>query len=156
VRYFVIGQDGNKYGPADMATLQAWSSQGRVHPDSWLEEESTGRRLLAREVLGAAQPTPPPSGFTQPPSASPYPRPSTGSDSAQTMFIVGWICAVVSICFCPIGFGAAAIILGVLAKQKGHPNAMALIVCAIVFMIVGIVLGVVMLANNPQLQRMFG
>lgn len=150
----MIGQDGRKYGPADMATLQTWQSQGRIHPDSLLEDETTGQRHSARDLLGIEQPTPPPD------AGSPYPRPfeyaPVKGDNGQTLFIVGWVCAVVSLCFCPLVFGAAAIVLGILAKQKGHKHAVALIVCAALFMVFGIVVGFLLVANNPDFQKIFG
>lgn len=157
----MIGQDGKRYGPADLATLQLWQSQGRVHADTWLEDESTGLRQPARDVLTFDRPPQTPPGFTPPPdTASPYPRiseyaPATGNNG-QTLLVVGWVCAVVSLCFCPLVFGAAAIVLGVLAKQKGQKNAVALIVCAALFMVFGIVVGFLLVANNPDFQKIFG
>lgn len=50
VRYFVIGSDGSKYGPADAATLTQWAAENRLTPTSELENESTGQRMMASAV----------------------------------------------------------------------------------------------------------
>lgn len=52
MKYFVIAHDGKKYGPADADTLTQWASEGRITPATELEEELTGRRLMARDVDG--------------------------------------------------------------------------------------------------------
>lgn len=52
MKYFVIAHDGKKYGPADADTLTQWASEGRITPATELEEEMTGRRLMARDVDG--------------------------------------------------------------------------------------------------------
>lgn len=52
MNHYVVAPDGQKYGPADMATLNAWITDGRLHPQSFLEEEGTGRRLPASSLPG--------------------------------------------------------------------------------------------------------
>ncbi len=103
--YYVLAPSGDKYGPATADILTQWASEGRLAPDSWVEDAMTGRRLLARDVpgiilLGTPQPMTPPyqsggghnpgphggpqfggqpynSGYSSPPgSSSPYVRPS--------------------------------------------------------------------------------
>lgn len=56
MKYFVIAHDGKKYGPADADTLTQWASEGRITPATELEEEMTGRRLMARDVDGIILP----------------------------------------------------------------------------------------------------
>lgn len=51
MRYFVISLDGQKYGPADIPTLQRWIDEGRILPNTFLEEEIGGARLQAGGVL---------------------------------------------------------------------------------------------------------
>jgi hypothetical protein len=161
LRYFVIAPDGNKYGPADVATLQTWLAEGRLSLDTWLEAEGTGGRVQARAVLqpiGAQPGTYPPPGFSQPPGpGSPYPRSDTTQvgGNGNTQLVIGWVCAVLSLFCCPLGFGIAAIILGVVAKGKGHPKAQILVVCAVIMMILGMVIGFVVLGNDPNWQRLF-
>jgi len=160
VRYFVIGKDGGKFGPADVGLLRSWREQSRLTDDTWLEEEGTGHKLLAREVLGPAQaaaapqePSAPPTGqATQQPS--PYPRQGSGRppDNGNNFIIFGWILAVFSLGCCPPLTGGTAIVLGYQAKKRGHPGAQTLIIAAVIMMVVGIVVGVIVNLNNPFLQ----
>lgn len=70
MRYFVINPDGQRYGPADLATLQQWANEGRVVATTALEEEATGTRTQASAVPGLML------GGGQPPNANPYAAPS--------------------------------------------------------------------------------
>jgi hypothetical protein len=45
--YYVIAQDGNRYGPADIPTLQQWVREGRIAPNTTLEDEVTGTQIRA-------------------------------------------------------------------------------------------------------------
>jgi hypothetical protein len=70
MRYFVVGDAGQKYGPADVAVLNQWIVDGRVFPATPLEEEATGARFVASAVPGLQFPaTVPP--MAPPPSAVP-------------------------------------------------------------------------------------
>src|SRR5882757_8961262 len=65
--YFVIGADGQMYGPADEATLAGWAQQGRLTAQSTLQDAATNQRVYASQVpaiAGAFAPAPAP--------ASPY------------------------------------------------------------------------------------
>lgn len=150
MRYFVIADDGTKYGPADEPTLRQWISEGRLTPETWLEEEGSGQRMKARFVVPPAQSTAPPSGpAPAAPVQSPYPRPEA-FDNGQKQITAGWVCAVLSLLCCPIGFGIAAIILANQARQKGHPGAQTLLIASIILLVVGIGAGVVF--NLPGLN----
>jgi len=52
MRYFVISEGGQKYGPADVATLNSWIAEQRLLPSQQLEEESSGIRMAATAVQG--------------------------------------------------------------------------------------------------------
>jgi hypothetical protein len=52
MRYFVFAEDGNKYGPADVGTLNRWIEEGRVLPAMMLEEEGTHHRVAAASIGG--------------------------------------------------------------------------------------------------------
>lgn len=54
VYYFVIGEDGNRYGPADIDTLVEWARQGRVLDSTTLIERGTERELPARSITAIA------------------------------------------------------------------------------------------------------
>lgn len=92
MQYFVIGADGQKYGPVDDATLKAWAAENRILPQTILEDASSGKAFPASDYAGlfpepqVAPPAGPPQ-MSPPPSGQPnyanYPR-NMGS-SAQTL-----------------------------------------------------------------------
>lgn len=108
--YYVIAHDGNRYGPADIETLQQWVREGRIAPNTTLEDEFTGTQIRASLLpelshLFAAVPPPPADAVRQP---SPMPRsggtPSGEATAALVFGILGVIC-------CGL-LGIPAIILG--------------------------------------------
>jgi hypothetical protein len=50
MRYFVLTQTG-RYGPADIAQLSQWAGEGRISPETMLEDE-TGVHVKAGSVAG--------------------------------------------------------------------------------------------------------
>lgn len=73
-KYFVIGSDGSKYGPASIQELNQWAAEGRVLASTQLEEAETGRRMMASFVPGfvpgAAPSGPSQPDYSQPPGAT--------------------------------------------------------------------------------------
>lgn len=63
MRYFVIGDQGQKYGPNDLDGLNVWIREGRLLPTTVLEDEASGMRSAASAVAGLqfAPAAPPPS-----------------------------------------------------------------------------------------------
>lgn len=67
--YYVIAADGNRYGPADIATLNEWIKDRRLEPNMRLEDVQTGALATAISVPGLNFPAanasvvPPPAGF---------------------------------------------------------------------------------------------
>ena len=57
MKFYVIWIDGRRFGPADVATLNEWAKQGRVKPDTDLENAETGERAKARDVPGIQFPS---------------------------------------------------------------------------------------------------
>lgn len=106
--YFVIAQDGNRYGPADIATLQQWVREGRIAPNTTLEDEFTGTQIRASllpelSYLFPSQETPPADTYQQP-------RPMTGggpSSKATTALVLG----ILGLICCGL-LGIPAIIIG--------------------------------------------
>jgi hypothetical protein len=120
--YYVIAQDGNRYGPADIPTLQQWVREGRIAPNTTLEDEVTGthsgdsrraccqsgRRAGAElnrlDLFQANQIR----GWLLPPAAG-EPAPSGGGASGQATALVlglGLVCCGL------LGIGWASRILG--------------------------------------------
>lgn len=52
MQYFVLWPDGQKFGPADVPTLQQWINEGRLTADSELESVIDGSRCKVSDVPG--------------------------------------------------------------------------------------------------------
>lgn len=77
MEFFIIGENGEKFGPADLATLNQWIGDGRVLPTTTVERSSDGVRGLASQVPGLNFGPPssavmdvPPAGYGAAPSGS--------------------------------------------------------------------------------------
>lgn len=72
--YYVIGEGGSKYGPADAATLKQWAAENRLTPTSMLEDATTGVQMQASQVPDIFPPAAPPGGAAP---GSPYQSPGS-------------------------------------------------------------------------------
>lgn len=54
VYYFIIGADGNRYGPADIDTLVQWTREGRIVGSTILIERGTERQVTADSITAIA------------------------------------------------------------------------------------------------------
>lgn len=52
--YFVVGADGNRYGPADIDALVQWANEGRLVASTILIERGTDRQILAGSITAIA------------------------------------------------------------------------------------------------------
>lgn len=152
--YFVIWPNGQRFGPADIVTLRQWLHESRIDAQTVLEDAKTGQRMTAAHVLGLGVPpigapqTGPP-GVTATstvgqdplfnPTASPYYRPSPyGSGAAdpnrregRTELNASWILGslgLLTLCCSNVLLPLVGLGLGISAKSKGHPSAVAAIV----------------------------
>jgi len=50
MKYYVIGIDGNKYGPCEISTLKDWAKDGRLTPESTLIDEEENM-CKAKEII---------------------------------------------------------------------------------------------------------
>lgn len=161
MRYFVIGDDGQKYGPADIPTLQGWIREGRLLPTQQLEDEASGTRTVARAVNGLEFPP----DFTAPgnpnvaPQGSPYQQgtpyqqgyPRAGQpvgDTGQNDLTLAWVFGVLGLFFCCI-LDIPAIIFANRAYEKGNPGGNAVrIFCFVVLgiQVVGIIGYIILVA----------
>lgn len=98
MRYFVLAPTGERYGPADVATLNEWAASNRLSPDSKLMEEMSGTVTPASAIPGlvfpqASPPTPMGGPMQPPPPGTPYqqpsnyPRPGYGPNPPGTGFV---------------------------------------------------------------------
>lgn len=108
--YYVIAHDGSRYGPADIEMLQQWVREGRVAPNTTLEDEFTGTQIRASllpelsHLFPSAAP-PPTDAARQPP---PMPR-SAGTPSGEAT--VALVFGILGLIFCPV-FSIVSLILG--------------------------------------------
>ncbi|RYG34758.1 hypothetical protein EON81_14675 [bacterium] len=117
MRYFVISDDGSRYGPADLATLKQWAQEGRLLGTQYLEEETGGRRILAAELTGLTFAPPAGGGYAPGAAAAAYPR--QGFADASKDMNQGWIFGVLSIFCCPIIFAYFGLQAAKRAEEKG-------------------------------------
>ncbi|MCL6475191.1 MAG: DUF4190 domain-containing protein [Firmicutes bacterium] len=94
--YYVIAQDGNRYGPADIPTLQQWVREGRIAPNTTLEDEFTGTQIRASLLpelshLFPSQTVPPGDSYRQPPPMAGG-GPSSRATTALVLGILGLLC----------------------------------------------------------------
>ncbi len=139
--YYVLGDQGQKYGPADVATLNMWVGEGRVVPHTMLEDEVSGGQIAAASVPGLqfqVVAPPPNNPYSQPPMGQPmgqqqpyqgYPRgPMISADAGAGDFRTSLMCAggsVLLTLFFPIGgliCAGYALRAAQRAKAYGHPN----------------------------------
>lgn len=78
-KYFVLWPDGQRFGPADVPTLNAWITENRINKNSSVEPEGNPGAIMPLEnVPGIVLPDPVP---TPEPTASPQPDPGAVSAS---------------------------------------------------------------------------
>lgn len=150
MRYFVIGDDGQKYGPADVGTLQAWVAEGRLLPNQQVEEEGSGIRMAAAAVNGLNFPN---QGPPQAQQASPYQQPSGttyegayvrpgqvpfSGDTGQQDVTLGWVFGVLGLLICCL-FEPAGLFFAHRAVEKGHPGGKAAKIFCIVVLCLQVV-----------------
>lgn len=122
MRYFVIGEDGELYGPADLTTLNDWIAQGRLAPTTMIQEEFGGARFAASLLAGLS-------------FSANYVRPGITPDPGDQEFKMAWIMGIVGLLCCSI-CGPIGLMYGFAAKKKGHSKAIAPIVfCAIITLV---------------------
>jgi hypothetical protein len=156
VRYYVISSDGQRYGPADLPTLNQWIQEGRLLPNQMLEDEASGQRMPASSVSelnfpaqGAQQPGQPTYAPGQPYQQH-YQRPEFGGDDGAGDLKSAWIYAVLGLCCC-LFLDIPAFIYANKAEAKGNPGAKVVkifLYVVIALQVIGIIYRVVWFANG--------
>ncbi|MBI1331712.1 MAG: hypothetical protein GC165_02415 [Armatimonadetes bacterium] len=140
MNYFVIGNDGQKYGPADIATLNQWAQEGRLTPTTMLEDAATGQQTMASQMPGISFPVAAPGAPSYGPTyqAGNF-TPGGMMDDGSGDITKVWIFSVLAIIpCCPLIFGILAIVFASNAQKKGHPQGQTAMIIAVVALIVGI------------------
>lgn len=145
--YFVVAQDGQKYGPADIAALNQWIAEGRILPTTMLEDSVSGARIVARALNGLIFPQDPsaPTAFRPtpaPPGANPYSTPSISQQYQmqqsyprqqpwnqpapvnQGEIVAGWVCTCLTplifcLCFVPFATAIFGLVIGLRLQRQG-------------------------------------
>jgi len=112
MRYFVIGPDNQRYGPAEMMTLQEWARQGRIQSETTLVDEMTQNAILARDVPGLfAITAPPPMEYR--PLGSSYSRPTEALNINSIL-----VKSILVLVFCCQPLGIVAVVFAALASSN--------------------------------------
>lgn len=135
MRYYVLDPSGQRYGPADIRTLNEWAIQGRLTPQTLVEDSSSGMRMAAAAVPGMMFPQVASPG----PQFTAYPRSGVFMGGGEKEIKEAWICGWIGLCCCgPLAiFGLTQALK---AKNMGNPNAIGPIVLngiAVAFWILG-------------------
>jgi hypothetical protein len=145
MRYYVTGEDGRRYGPADEALLRDWATQGRLTPNSLLEPESGGAGIYASALPGLQFPPIVPNATSAAPYGAPYNVPYAPNPYGQPVggyanrgwgnweIQLCWGIAIVSafalLCGMGAGFAALGIIVCVVLMFRGVRAFGPLILC---------------------------
>jgi hypothetical protein len=152
VRYYVVANDGQKYGPADIDLLNEWIRDGRLTPDQVLEEDATGRQVPATDVPGLRFPEmsstsvfrePEPTvhtgygggphsstpNYSNPPTMEGYyrPGPARQGDDGSSEMTTAWIYGAIGLLCCFV-FAIFGISSANKAKAKGNPGGQAALI----------------------------
>jgi hypothetical protein len=176
--YWVIWPDGQRFGPADAATLTSWAAENRINRDTDLEVNGTGERIKAGDVpdilfpaaapqSSVVQPTQPgPTTTAQP--ENPYANPTAAQPQANQTFnpyqnpyprggapmddggnmTKVWLYSIFSIICCGPLVIGSFIHAGRL-KQMGHPNAKTAMTVSIVALVLVLIFLVINLSTLP-------
>ncbi|MBS1710031.1 MAG: hypothetical protein JSS65_15070 [Armatimonadetes bacterium] len=148
-RYLVVMPDGTKYGPADVTTLRQWVAEGRINAQTNLQEEMTGRTILAGSLPGlsmvqsAAQQVIQQPTYQQP--TVPYPRMDPVAqygDGGKADYTRSLVFSILGFLCCPLVFSSLGIVYGNKAKQAGHPNGQTAVILGVISLVVGMGLGI--------------
>jgi hypothetical protein len=149
--YYVIGDDGQKYGPADVATLNQWIAENRLVRTQILEDEASGSRMAASAVEGLNFPPPAAAPGPQGPGAGPLPgshgyggnyaRPGGYvPDDGSTDVRNAWIFFATGLLCCGL-LHIGSIICGNNAQAKGNSAGATPKILSIIFLILQVIGG---------------
>ena len=144
MRYYVVFPNGQRFGPADVPTLQLWVAESRVGPATILEEEGSHRTMpaytlpqLGLQLTQTGQPSSQPYSQPSPQPYSSYYRPDL-YPAQQTRGVEttwAWILGVVGLFCCQFVSIGGLILAAVGMSKRQRGSTAALVFCAITFVI---------------------
>lgn len=156
MQYYLVDPSGQRYGPADLATLNQWAQTNRLLPTSILIHAATGQQVAASQVPGLYFPMQGGNPGPHQPYQT-YPRAdvaSAGQGELTAAWVLGGIGLPISLFFglcCPIisalnVFSILGIILAHRSKQLGNLRTSGAMWLSIVGVAIGPIATVVILA----------
>ena len=142
MNYFVIAADGQKYGPADVPTLNHWAQEGRVLASSMLEDAATGQQYIATSVPGLQFPLAQTyQNYQEPGVQSPRSGPiynDNGAEDVKKVWIFGGLAFIPCCAIVNLVFGVLAIVFASYAQRKGNPKGQTALIFAICSLVGGL------------------
>lgn len=126
-RYFVLWPDGQKFGPADLQTLQHWVVENRVGPATLLENAQTGHHIRAGD-LPALQSFLPIGAHLSTGQQFVASNPNAGVAEVR----LAWALGLFSISCCGLFASVAGLIVSAMALSKKQPTAVGALILNIV------------------------
>ena len=141
MEFLVLFPDGRSFGPASVETLSEWAREGRLLPNTMLENLATRQRVPASSVAGifAAGPT-----YTNEAAYPRYNWQPTYSQPMNGMAIASLVLGILSLCsfcvwFAAVPLGLLAVIFGFMGKKDSSTGlATAGIVCGFLGLLVSV------------------
>jgi hypothetical protein len=137
--YIVHHENGQKFGPVDLPTLNAWIIEGRVGPDTMIEDTETGITVPAKAINGIELKTDGSAPTVE--GSAPYYRgggyPSQ-PNSGQGELIAAWVLGAVTIVSCCPVLPAIGLYFANKAKQLGGSTADAARIFNIIMLVLSI------------------
>jgi hypothetical protein len=110
--YFVLADDGQRYGPVDVTTLNQWVQDGRIARHTTLEDAETGVQMSAPAISGLM-----------------LPQPVTRSFLEDNYVQLGWASGLIALVlglsgtFLAMLAGALGILWSIRAREAKYPHA---------------------------------
>lgn len=138
---------GHRWGPGQPGTRPPGGAYGYPPPPGAAggRPEWQGQQPWQGGEPGYGAPEPGPGGgFPSYPQQSyePYGETEQRRSGAQVFSIIAFVCAVISLLFCPILFGPAGIVLGLVGHSKGESLGKWAAIAAGVGLVTGLALGI--------------
>lgn len=139
-----VARNGQQLGQYSLEEVNQHLASGRLTAAdlAWHDGLTDWRPLSAIEGVAIPHPSSPP---PPPPLPVTGPSPSAPEQVAAGKGVItaGYICAALAFVILPVGFGIAALVLGIIALTKGRiGHGIAIIVLAVTLGLLGLIIGV--------------